>query len=824
MGDRHAVMRLSRLSLAAALLAAPLAVHAGEAEVPAKGVSANDVSANGGRAGAVAINLARQTGSSIIITDPRLARRNVPAIRGRMAASEAVRRLAAALGARAVPTGARSWRIEPAPPRAAPRTSRPADAGKPAAPPPEPPPPIVVQASKRDLLPQQIPAQVSVLDGGLIELGGSGGSEEITRRIASVSSTYLGSGRNKLFIRGIADSSFTGPTQSTVGQYWGDLRLSYNAPDPDLRLSDLDRVEVLEGPQGTLYGAGALGGIIRMVPNAPRMDDASLSGQIGGSLTQHGSPGGDASLTANIPATDNIAFRATVDAASLGGYIDKPDAGRDDVNRTRIAGGRLTGRIEVSPVWSVELTALGQTIDARDAQYADRGDPPLTSTAAVTEGADIDYALGSVVVDGAFGGIRFRSTTGIVHQDLEERYDAATGMSPDRLFVQSNRARMVANETRLWSPESRGFSWLVGTSLTHSESDIRREFIRYEPPVEPFSELIVTMRANTPGVTNIVDEATLYGEASYRIAPVIVATAGGRLTWARLGGGADDVAPVIAPALVLARAEITARRTEVDFLPSLALHAELSDRALLYSRYQQGFRPGGLAIESEFVRRFRNDRTSTWEIGARYGRAGSGAGAGSPASGDPFSMAVSLSYTDWRDIQADYVDGSGLPSTANIGDGRIWSASLSGAAEVARGLWIEAGATWNHSRIDEPQPELRSRTRQIPNIAEFAGRLGVNYSAPVGRDWWLTADGWASYVGPSHLGIGPELGERQGDYLDSGIDVRIGSDDLGITLGISNLADMRGNRFSLGTPFSDNRDQVTPLRPRTIRLGIDRRF
>ena len=802
-------MRIARWCLAAALLAASHTAHAG----------GSDIAAPGGRAGTVAISLARQTGSSIVITDRRLARRSVPAIRGRMPAAEAVRRLAAALGARAVATGARSWRIEqaPAPVVRQPVRAAPAPIGKP----PQPPlPPIVVQASKRNLTLDQIPAQVAIIDGGLLELGGTGGTEEITRRIASVSSTYLGSGRNKLFIRGIADSSFTGPTQSTVGQYWGDLRLSYNAPDPDLRLSDLDRVEVLEGPQGTLYGAGALGGIIRLVPNAPRLDDASLAGQIGGSLTQHGSPGGDLSLTANLPATGNLAFRATIDAASLGGYIDKPDAGREDVNRTRILGGRLTGRLDLSPRWSVEVTGLGQTIDARDAQYADRGDPPLTSTAAVTEGADIDFALGSVVLSGGFGDISFRSSTGIVRQDLEERYDAATELAPSRLFVQTNRARMIANETRLWSPERGGFSWLLGTSLTHSESDIRREFIRYEPPSLAGSEMIVALRAATPGVTNIVDEATVYGEASLRIAPIVVATAGGRVTWARLGGGADDVAPELA----FARSGITVRRNELDVLPSLALHTELSDRALFYTRYQQGFRPGGLAIESEFVRRFDNDRTATWEIGARYGRAGTGASARRTASGDPFSLAVSLSYTDWRDIQADFVDGSGLPSTANIGDGRIWSASLSGAAEIAPGLRFEAGATWNHSRIDEPDLTLRSNTRQIPNIANVASRVGVNYSADIGPHLWLTADGWASYVGPSRLGIGPQLGARQGDYFDSGIDVRIGSDAMGVTFGISNLADTRGNRFSLGTPFSEDRDQVTPLRPRSFRLGVDRRF
>ncbi|WP_432490608.1 TonB-dependent receptor plug domain-containing protein, partial [Flavonifractor plautii] len=80
---------------------------------------------------------------------------------------------------------------------------------------------------------------------------------------------------NKLFIRGIADSSFSGPTQSPVGQYFGDMRTTYSGPDPDLKLVDMQSVEILEGPQGTLYGSGALGGIVLLRPSMPSFDSVS---------------------------------------------------------------------------------------------------------------------------------------------------------------------------------------------------------------------------------------------------------------------------------------------------------------------------------------------------------------------------------------------------------------------------------------------------------------------------------------------------------------------------------------------------------------------
>ncbi|MFC3098978.1 TonB-dependent receptor [Alteraurantiacibacter palmitatis] len=760
-----------------------------------------------GQAGRAAIALARQTGGSIVIADRALAERRVPAIRGRMEPHEAARRLAQASGGRLVRAGDGAWRIIPAAPAAASRANAAPSPPVRSAPPPVEEPPaeaapgqIVVTASKRDLSLDQYAGQASFLPGEELIFGGVGGTERIMQRLPTLSSTHLGSGRNKLFIRGIADSSFTGPTQATVGQYLGDLRLTYNAPDPDLRLSDMELVEVLEGPQGTLYGSGSMGGIIRMVPNAPELGVTYGAAILGGSQTWHGAAGMDANLVLNLPfLVDDAALRISLDTASEGGYIDKPLLGRRDVNRTQIFGGRATLRYEIAPDWTVDLMGVAQSTRAQDSQYADRDGPPLTRSSAVEEGADADYAQGQLVLSGRLGDVRLRSTTGIVGQQLEEKYEATLPGGPPRRFVQMNDTSMVANETRLWQPLEDRFGWVLGVSYTHNTTRLTRA-------LEGEGQ-----RAASTGVLNEVREFTTYGEVSALLFDALVASAGGRFTHARLGGEGEDVAPQLLAQI----AWITAARRESAFLPAASLLARVTPATQLYLRYQQGFRPGGLAIEGPLVRRFENDRNSTFELGVRHGTPGS----------SPFEMAASLSYTTWRDIQADFIDAGGFPSTANIGDGEVWTASFSAGWRITRALRVDAGITYNDSRVDQPRPEFSTlRLTEVPNVARVAGRVGVEYAQPLDNGWDIAARGWAGYVGKSRLGIGPELGDPQGNYLDSGLTVRLGRPDLGVTLGVTNLADEVGNRFALGTPFATGRDQITPLRPRTVRLGLDARF
>ena len=785
---------------------------------PATAGSPAAIALPAGTLGDAVLALGRQARVTITVPDARLWVRRVPAISGRMAPAEAVRRLARAAGASAQPIGARSWRLI----ARAPVATRPVVAVRPTPPPPgaeAPASEIVVTASKRETRLDEFAATVSRVPGTELVLEGPGGTDRLLSRTASVSSTYLGAGRNKLFIRGIADSSFTGPTQATVGQYLGDLRLSYNAPDPDLRLTDMRAVEVLEGPQGTLYGAGSLGGIIRLVPNPPAFDQASAAVAVGAAATWHGDPGGDATAVVNLPLGPGAALRIVADAATEGGYIDKPLLGRRDVNRTDIAAGRATLRVDLGGGWHADLIGLGQTIHGRDSQYADRDGRALTRSALTDEGFRADYLHGQIALHGAIGAVRLTSSTGIARQELRERYDATTDAAP-RLFVQRNDTRLLTHETRLWQPMAGRFGWLAGVSYTDNRTDLSRRL----------------GEVATPGVENSVRELSVFGEASLRLLPGLTASGGARFTHSRLGGMALDVDTF--SIFAAERAMVTADRTERALLPTASLIATVTDSTQLFARYQEGFRPGGLAIESDFVRRFDGDRASSFEVGLR--RRGRG-----------HDVAVSVSHTDWRNVQADFIDSTGLPSTANIGDTRIWSISATGGVELVRGLRASAAATFNQSAVRDPIARLpvapgtnapppgdgefgaaggdmarviALRMSQVPNIAELSGRIGLDYRGTLADGTELSGSGWVRYVGPSRLGVGPELGERQGDFLDSALSVRAARGPLALTGSISNLLDVTGNRFALGTPFTTGREQVTPLRPRTVRVGLEYGF
>lgn len=751
-----------------------------------------------GPLGKSAIELARAGGVSVGLTDLALSSRRTPAVRGELTVEQALARLLRGTGTRFVRVDARTYRIV----RETRRPTPPAT--------PTPPDPIetaaveadiVVTALKRPVQLSDFPGAISAVVAGdpFLDTGGRG-SEAIAARLHTVTSTHYGSGRNKLFVRGIADSSFNGPTQATVGQYLGETRINYNAPDPDLRLYDIERVEVLPGPQGTLYGAGSLGGIIRIIPHAPRTDRAEGMASFGLSATAHGRPGYDSAGMFNLPLIqDSLALRAVGYGILQGGYIDDALRGLEDINRTHIRGGRAALAGTFGEGWQMQLGGATQRVRSDDAQFADRDAPPLTRASPFAQPFRNDYDLLDLTLSRAWGGYRFVSATGVVHQRLRERYDSSSRLGPPRAFDQLTSVRMIASELRLSWYDTDGSGWLVGTSLVDNRATQRRAL---GDPARPDP---------IPGTRNQVTEVTAFGEATLRPREWLGLSGGGRIAWTDLSDQALDAAPFLLSAL-----RMFAERNQVAFLPSASLTVRPADPLFGYVRYQQGFRPGGLAATPRAVQRFRGDRVKTLEAGVRYGLPGTGT----------VDAALALARTRWNDIQADIVDLAGFPTTANIGDGRVYSIDARLGWRPLPGLSIEAAGLFNDSLVSNPLPSIVIAPRStLPNVARWNGRLSADYRASLGRDALIRIGASARYVGKSKLGIGAVLGETQGDWLDASLDARLELDRHAFTLGISNLLDQAGNRFALGSPFTlVEQPQVTPLVPRTIRVGYEIRF
>jgi len=204
------------------------------------------------------------------------------------------------------------------------------------------------------------------------------------------------------------------------------------------------------------------------------------------------------------------------------------------------------------------------------------------------------------------------------------------------------------------------------------------------------------------------------------------------------------------------------------------------------------------------------------EGGFRFGRPGR----------DRFAASATLSYSRWSDIQADLVDETGLPFTVNIGSGRIIGLDTNIAWTPIAALQFELSAFFNRSSLTDPAPAYAAADeRDLPNVAESGGRAALTYRATLSPSASFVLDASLRYVGTSQLGIGPPIDVSQGKYLESSVGGRLELGRMGLSLDVSNLGDVRGNRFAFGNPFGlVARNQITPLRPRSVRIGLDAKF
>jgi outer membrane receptor protein involved in Fe transport len=721
-----------------------------------------------------------QTGISVGMTG-RMPRVQTGRVAGDFTAQAALEQMLARSGLQAVRLSATSFRLQsntvvPAP-SAAQVTP---DLGE-----------VVVMAAKRQQEWRTVPIPITVISGEQLAFSATRrGSRAALLLDAATSSTNLGPGRERQFIRGVADSAFLGPSQATVSVQFDDARATYDAPDPDLMLLDVEQVEILKGPQGPLYGTGALGGVFHIVPRRPdlqRLDwQSALQLQMGSS---DAGAGGD--LMVNAPLVrDRLAVRGLVYASTEPGWIDN-EAGRDDANDTRVRGARVAVRGALPRDWTLDAQAASQTLTTNDSQYVNaRGSRKRSGV--LPEPHDNDFDLAAITGRGRLWHHDALLTASYVEQETDGVLDASEaagiwGEAAPLLYRDARRYRLINVEARLAGDETARLGWLAGASLLDARTDITGSL----QPVAAEQRDILRLAQQ-------VSEAALFGEISLDLPWSMRATGGLRLFSSQVRNEG--------------RVALLEKGSDSAFYsatPSASIDWRSADeRRFVFLRYARAVRPGGLNLDTAELRRFAPDELSNVDLGARW-----------LLRADTLSVQSALFVTHWSHIQSDYLLPDGLIGTRNAGASLILGVESSLGWQVDAHWRIEGGATLQRARLDRALVPEEDGAR-LPVVPRFRMRTSAIHARNFGA-WQAQLRLDVNYVGSSRLSFDPALGRSMGNYWRADLGAQLQRGRFTWTLRASNLFDSRADTFAFGNPFSVRAQaQFTPLAPRTVVAGL----
>ncbi len=677
---------------------------------------------------------------------------------------------------------------------------------------------VVVTATKRAATVDKLPYASSVVAGEDLTVLSARDTASVARQMVGVTVTNLGSGRNKILLRGLSDGAFTGRTQSTVGAYLDNVPIIYNAPDPDLKLVDIESVEVLRGPQGALYGAGSLTGVYRIVTRKPELDTFSSRMMVIASATEGGSPGYEVQAGFNAPlVAGQAAVRAVAYREVEGGYLDDVNLRLSNVDRTTKTGGRIAARTLLSPDWTLTVGGSARRLDSTDTQYTtpELGRFRRANQVRETHANDFGNAYATVEGSGDWG--RLSSTTGIVRHRFSSRYDATASLSQFDaqgadvgVYDEHTSIHMLVHDTYLTSPNVGPLQWLTGVFVSDSREDTR-PLLRAQgiPGVLP-STLYKEAR------TDRVREVALYGEASYALTPRWTVTAG-------LRGFNTSVRTTssVTVAFPGQSRDFSDHATFTGLSPKLAVSYDLSGGRMLYAVASEGYRAGGfntggltgasLASDS----RFRPDRLWNFETGIK----------GAVFDGR-LKFRTAAFYDIWKDIQTDQYFRSGLSYTTNIGDGRNYGIETELVFAPTERLSIQANALFNEPKLTSTAVAALSRPDiGLPGVPDVSFSGLAVYQRPLTARLSLILTGEVGYVGRSRLTFDPTLSPQMGGYGTGRLSVQLKTRAWRLAVFVDNPANVAGDTFAYGNPFSFGQvRQVTPQRPRTVSLALSAEF
>jgi iron complex outermembrane receptor protein len=721
---------------------------------------------------------------------------------------------------------------------------------------------IIVTATKRSETLQAVPLSITAYSGAELAAEGVNSIQAIGYQTPGVSERNSGPGQTEFEMRGIASSGGTSPT---VGFYLDDTPLT--APTDaqlgkvvvDPNLYDLERVEVLRGPQGTLYGAGSMGGTIKLITNPPDPRAFASSVNLDVSDTEGGgfNYGGNAML--NLPVVqDKAALRLVATDEYKDGWIDRvvlspfpleTNGGLTrgdvtgahvlhdyrDVNNERIQGVRGSLLWDATDTLSIEPSVFYQKITQGGLNYADN--PPGVSYEAhyqpynVPEPYGDSFTLYSLRARQRFSGFSLTSVTGeyVRHTSMYE--DSA---EPTQDFFESiigipnvpysavgpfvtiatDDSKQFTEELRLTSSGAGPFEWLVGGFYQDFDST---DDVFTNTPGPIATEILGVPSLYDIGVATNYRQYAGFGQASYRFLRRLKLTAGMRYYSYRIRETLAESGGLPNGSLIPTVFDLPANNSGVS--PKVNLSYIPSDNLTVYLQAVKGFRPGGGNTPPPYAcpsnpLQYGPDSLWSYEAGEK-----------SRLLGDRLIVNSAGYYERWSGIQQSVAEQCGASYTANAGTADVYGGELELTGRLTDRLTLTNSAGYTHARIVQSVPGgtffVGERVQDVPS---FTDSTSLALSTRLSQGYELVARASNVFVG-SMTDVSYAINEVPShDIVNLRLTLNLARADVALYLdNAGNTRAILGNTNALSFNVATF-NRVATNQPRTVGLDVNYYF
>jgi iron complex outermembrane receptor protein len=715
-----------------------------------------------------------------------------------------------------------------------------------------------VTATKRETSLLQTPMSVTVIDRATLEATNADNASDFASLVPGLSYSDSGPGQKRFALRGLQSAG-----EPEVALFYDEIPISglpggsldTGNDQPDFKLWDVDRVEVLRGPQGTLYGNGSMGGAIRIISNRPVLDQLHGAIQTSISATDGGDPSEGASMMLNLPLVkDKLAIRVTGYYRNEGGWIDDrpqanialPQIDKNNLNWERTSGTRGSFSLQATDSWNVTGIAYYQRLNTGNTSdlypgFATASDPYVSKAFVRTPWRDesqmynlistYDLDWASIFASGSYQ----RRT---VEQNLdttrfllsqfgcnEFNWDQSCFGPPlvpaDSLAFESVSA--WSGEVRLASRGPGPIQWTVGaflqTSTTNHLTEVATTNDQGYPQFSPGGVLQnrIFARANV----DTFDQYAFFGEGSYDLTDNLKATVG--LRWFSSDRTDQQVILQQFFAGQPTGSEPFQEFKEGALFKKFELSYNLGPTGLVYVEAAQGFRAGGPNFPGGFTATappYKADSVWDYEVGSKIN-----------VLGDKLYWSNAVFHIVWSNLQ-ELVPTALFSYIANAGSAQSDGFESEIIYVPVDGLTLKSGLTYNNARLVGAQPVQSDPTLQLApgdklaNVPDWTTTASAEYKRPIGGNYVLSTRLDAFYESsrpdivatknPAYFIVGSALLFNLHLAVDNGDGWRLGVDVDNLFNGYEPLS---GQSLDANLVRSE-----AAARPRTVSLTLTAKF